>query len=1035
MVILSFHPPLIPLRSRNNLRSLVWLQISIYGRPVANVSQPALAYHPDRNPGRESEVISQFQKIQSAHEVLIDAQERAKYDANRVRAPSGFRGSYTGGVPSGMKGNPWSNVSSQFPTPPKAPTARTRPSAGAQRYTNFETPRQSAYQAAQNGPDSRQNTYNAFDRMRHQPKQEPGPGKTWAAPPPPPRGTPKSGREESDARAQAEAARSRANARPPSGFDEYREPNTSNRRSQSTNASNRRGGFQPNTPGGDEPPAPKGAYSTQRDKTTAPPPPPRQPPPTFADNFASDPLAQFRKNDLPSMEPRSSQPYTGHGGEKFSLFGPPNVSRSKSTREGSGRFDGGQVPRTGSDSTLNSPHRTKSSAQRPTAASKQTYKSARVDSSSSDDLPEINRSRAGASVNKSNGSAPRTAQQAPDAANRAETTRKQSKISQMRQWMDENPGQEPPPDGFPSDGPPLRSGQASPTTNAANSANMHKGTNGQPSMYADFAHPPTPKSETLCGSSYFLSNDRTTTAQDVSQRDRIQQEGISKSNSGVSRFTPIKVKVPARSPSGLATDSQDLNAFEKEQKKLINQLLSNKRTSSWSQKPPDNSVNSSSYQSADQSRKHFSGDASSQRNSWASFEETTGLGSSFKKPKESRSSSFINFDSARAYWEHLEDLKKPANYLPRPSFTFPVNHDPFVTPQPRANGFSSSADNISTKFTPEDWDGKFEAGADYFKPAPQPAGGVPLNHPRAQSANRSRGRSPPKVRPTVDSRFVPTAEPEIPIESPGGTKFSADEWKETFKPATFMPPNPSVPPRPQSGRKRTLPNGRSTMGGRAAVGDESDTSDEKSTFMNQRTSSPQPSVPEPMDVDTPPATRTVPQFVPAQGNEKLNVNIDPLKRPAASSPSQSPTDEADLKVTFADLNLGTFMSSINLPSPIAPPRLPELSESERPSRESFENYIERYAAYMNSWDEVNTKFLLHMVSRKNQNLEFKEKRWTDDKYLEAYRLGLKEDRAVLIKWTELTEKHEKVVKECAIMKERMKLAEQEKLARPRKKTH
>lgn len=934
-----------------------------------------------------------------------------------------------------MKGNPWSNVSSQFPTPPKAPTARTRPSAGAQRYTNFETPRQSAYQAAQNGPDSRQNTYDAFDRMRHRaPRPDPpAPGKTWAAPPPPPRGTPKSGREESDARVREEAQRAKARP-PPSSFEEYyQDMNTSHRRSQSSHTSNRKGGFQPNTPGGDEPPAPKGSYSTARDKpSTAPPPPPRQPPSTSSSSVTPDPLAQFRKKDVPSMETRPSQPYAAHGGEKFDLYGSPNMSRSKSTREGNGRFDDGQVPRTGSDSNLNGPHRARSSAQRPSAAAKPAYQSARVDSSSSDDIPEMNGSRRSSAVNKSNGSATRAAPQAPDAAKPAESTRKHSKISLMRQWMNENPGKEPPPDGFPSDGPPLRSGQASPTTNGT--TNVSNGTNGKPTMYAT---PSFKLADEFPATPHFFSFNHSTAARDVSQKEDLTQRERSRYSANSASIPESTLKwseASARTPSGLAADSsQDLNAFEQSQKIMLDRLITNKnkRTCSLNQKPPDNSFKASPRESCAQPAQNLNSSACSESNNGTVDRDTDQLGSPEKAKQEHRYS-LLNIDRARAYYEYLEDLKKPANGVALPRFTFPVNNDTFSTTQPRANGFSSSADNISTKFTPEDWDGKFAAGGDYFKPGPT----APAT-PRSQSTSRSRGRSPPKIRTTTDSKFMPTADPEASVESPGGTKFSAEQWKETFKPQTFMPPiNPNVPPRPQVGRKRTIPNSRTTMGGRAAVADESDTSEEVPLFASRRVSSPQASVPEPMDVDTPPAARTVPQFVPAQVNEKLSLNIDPLKRPAASSASQSPTDEADLKVNFADLNLGTFMSSLDMPSPVAPPRLPELSESEHPTREAFNNYLERFGAYMNSWDEVHTKFLLHMASRKTQNLASREKRWTDDKVMEAYRVALRDDQAVLARWNELTEKHERVVKECAIMRERMKLAEQAKVAtRPRKKTH
>ncbi|RSM11510.1 hypothetical protein CDV31_006721, partial [Fusarium ambrosium] len=71
----------------------------------------ALKYHPDRNPGREDEVNTQFQVIQSAHEILSDPEQKAKYDASRTR------NRYPGA--SGVKGNPWANAGAQYPPPPR----------------------------------------------------------------------------------------------------------------------------------------------------------------------------------------------------------------------------------------------------------------------------------------------------------------------------------------------------------------------------------------------------------------------------------------------------------------------------------------------------------------------------------------------------------------------------------------------------------------------------------------------------------------------------------------------------------------------------------------------------------------------------------------------------------------------------------------------------------------------------------------------------------------------------------------------------
>jgi hypothetical protein len=151
-------------------------------------------------------------------------------------------------------------------------------------------------------------------------------------------------------------------------------------------------------------------------------------------------------------------------------------------------------------------------------------------------------------------------------------------------------------------------------------------------------------------------------------------------------------------------------------------------------------------------------------------------------------------------------------------------------------------------------------------------------------------------------------------------------------------------------------------------------------------------------------------------------------------------------VNFEDLKIRDIITSLDMPLPPSPPIPPQATEFELPSRQAYEEYLKRYEDYMAAWDLTNTKFLLHVVARKNQNDISLSKRWTDEKSTETYRLGLKEDQAVLKKWSELTEKHEKVVKDYVILKARMKARvqkeevkpaelEKESVLRPRKKTH
>ncbi|PBP24780.1 DnaJ domain-containing protein [Diplocarpon rosae] len=920
----------------------------------------ALTYHPDRNPGRENEVTAKFQKIQSAHEVLIDPLERAKYDSNRVR-PSRY-----GGQSSGVRGNPWSSAGSAYPPPPKAPTAQRSqrpppPSTGARKYDKFTTQQQSSYTAFE-GPGARTATYQAWEHLRHNQKPtETGPGKSWGAPQPPPRGTPQSGREESNARRHAPPPK----AGP--GFEEFREAN-SPRRSQSTNASSRKG-FMPSTPGGgDEGPAPMGAYFTDRNKpAVAPEVPPREPPPRERPQTSTrpipNPLKQFQDKAM-ANEPRISTPYSTHGGEKFNPFESTNVNRSKSTRERPEHVDSDFIPRNGSDPNLKSPSRARPFAQRNSPrASKSTTETVNLDSSSessSDGSLNTNGRPRRSDSMRTNGGATRTAAppQGPPGASMESDTSKQSDLARLRQWMLQNPRHEPPPDA-PPDGQVPRSSRPQ----------------AQPQAQTN--------EETMYANSDYVKSGRKRSP-NFSVKLPTVSETISSGDAPSARRPPpfkkyfMDNRQPMTSPSGVQTDPQSLNAFEGFQRNVIDQLLHNKRTASLGQK----SSSSSGFAETPvvgTSNRDWTGDPHyKNQQAWNAYRDTSfDPGSPSKKPKPVKHLHTVHpydFDKSREFWDGIEKLKSQANHPERSSsFSFNVNDDMFSRTGHPSSGFSNSAENISTKFTPEDWDGKFEA----------------------------------------------------------------DEWKETFKPQTFMPPPPMPRMASTPRRKRTGPTTRPTVGN-AAVVDDGDTSDEKSLFTGRKNMASAAASPEPMDVDTPPASHVVPQYATTP-NGHLNVSTESSKR--AASASQPPIDSESLKVNFDDLRIRDLMSSLTMPSAPQPPALPEAaSEYERPTRAAYDDYIKRYAKYIGEWDLFNSKFLLHMVARKNQNDTLKDRRWNEERATEIYRMGLKEDQAVLKRWTELHESHELVVKSFLVMRERMKTREEREGAaagrsRPRKKTH
>lgn len=496
---------------------------------------------------------------------------------------------------------------------------------------------------------------------------------------------------------------------------------------------------------------------------------------------------------------------------------------------------------------------------------------------------------------------------------------------------------------------------------------------------------------------------------------------------------------PVKSPTAAATtDPQSLNAFEGFQRNLVDQLLHNKRNTSLGQKsrPSPGFAETPVYGA---SSRDWTKDPHYQyQQAWQEYREPYLPGSPSKKSKPTKHLHSVHpydFDKSREFWAERDKMKQSqANYPNRTSsFSFNVNDDTFSRTRAHSSGFSNSADNISTKFASEDWDGKFEAGADYFKPNPE------QQKIRAQSTSRPRGRSPVKHRP-ADLNLSRPRGSDTPIESPGGTKFSAEEWNKTFKPQTFMPSPSRMSSIPRSG-----PSPRPTMGGNAAVVSDGEMSDEKPLFTGRKNMASNVGSPEPMDVDTPPANNTVPDFANVEKGHS-NIHHGSNKRAASVSASRPPGDAAALNVEFEDLRIRDLMSTLAMPTAPQPPALPEApSEYERPTRAAYDDYVKRYTKYLKEWDIFNSKFLLHLVARKNQTAKLGGKRVTEEAATEVYRIGVREDQAVLRCWGDFLKDHEKVVKAFIVVRERMKSREereggipdarQTERPRPRKKTH
>ncbi|KAL7822938.1 hypothetical protein V8C26DRAFT_418627 [Trichoderma gracile] len=249
----------------------------------------ALKYHPDRNPGREQEVNSQFQVIQAAHEILSDPEAKAKYDATLLRSASSR---YP--AASGVRGNPWSNVSQQFPVPPRRNAPRTTtsgPQRWNERFAAGVPPTAKQQQQASAATAAR-----AFESMRKGGAK--GRQQDRAPPPPPPRNPP-------TPPPRTEAAKKRAEA----------------------SFGAKKAGYYPrsNTPG-DEPPVTNNNYSsraTSARTASAPKPEPM-----------ADPLAQFRQwsgNEEAARNAAKNSSNMNSGGDKSSPFDSTAASRARSS--------------------------------------------------------------------------------------------------------------------------------------------------------------------------------------------------------------------------------------------------------------------------------------------------------------------------------------------------------------------------------------------------------------------------------------------------------------------------------------------------------------------------------------------------------------------------------------------------------------------------------------------------------------------------------------------------------------------------------
>ncbi|KAK4180872.1 hypothetical protein QBC36DRAFT_6909 [Triangularia setosa] len=270
----------------------------------------ALKYHPDRNIGNEDQSKEKFVLIQTAHEVLTDPSQKAKYDAHRARL--GRWGAAYGGA-SGVRGNPYmhtsQDINSKFGAPPqRRPPMPTRPTAtassgGASRYSQWQAKPKTKTESMRE-----QSKSEAWERSRASNPQT-AYGSTRPVPPRP-KDTPPTPRSAAQERRQQAAFGGN---------------------------STRKTGFTPSSPIGDEPPVRNHHYNTYTasgSTAAAGAAPASKPRPT---SEYVDPLTQQFGDTF--LDNRQSTPYATNVGEKTNPFEPlTNVNRTKSMKDNARKF-------------------------------------------------------------------------------------------------------------------------------------------------------------------------------------------------------------------------------------------------------------------------------------------------------------------------------------------------------------------------------------------------------------------------------------------------------------------------------------------------------------------------------------------------------------------------------------------------------------------------------------------------------------------------------------------------------------------------
>lgn len=978
----------------------------------------ALKWHPDRNPGREIEAGRKFQTILAAYEILTNPEQKQKYDNSR-------RSRYGG--PSGVKGNPYQDISKNYPPPPRPPgfapraaPKRAAATSAADTYAKFAkdvpptSPRTSRKPA--------ESTWHAWEQMK--------PGA-------------KSKATSSQATGSGTSARASTTPKPPASTATPppvppRSPQKQPKGSFGTRINR---GYTPQSPSGDEPPVASNNYFTTRTHTNlfsetstaarARQRDPFYPGPTsgFPDEAHVDAAprshanlynetstasrAQQREPSHPDpnagfpddtyVDTRKRTPYRTPGGEKLDPFQGANINRSRSTREStreSYRDDEDDSPTT-------SPRQRSASAS--ASDGPELGPEGKRDAQDAEDAKDAK----DAKDVRDAGDA-KDAQDAKDAKDAKDATDTQGAFGGGNNAGAAQNGFTSTPDSqhHARQESPDTAGQS--TTPDAHGADAFGGSRlndrDHSNLYASQPHFP----------SQFSSHEVPQKAQHATGRAGIGEIFEKKALN----LTPELHELLARQSSSedKPTFNSGLNSFDHKMHNLLSRLSATKYSTSY------------------------------------------GLGmqpGGIRKAAQPQKAS-----------QQTSNTDNNAH-----SFDFQYADKPF---KPDPNRFTrNSADNINTRFVADEGDAtnwQFNAGS------PISETGRPAM-PRSKSGSRI-NRKPPFHAQPAQVPFVEPANGNVP---PQNSSFNPEEWSEKIGPQIFQAPgqtqkantirpirNPSKKPKPV----------RMTAGTAGMVDSDENSSGQEDVPQKAPAPSQPPSPasadandhngiasPNAMDIDNPLEANGVrnihvepsrPEWRAGDGKGMTpEVKPAPGSQPGAAPPVGGSEDSEEFRTTFADLknvepfaqpstgleSFGDLKSNLpfpssasgqapiqtslpkpiklDLPEPPKPPSPPPplAVQGLKPSAISWQNYVGDFYKYLTEWHAYNTKFSDHFRTR---NVEIHKKlanpNWVESRDgagIQEYVRWAEEDRQVRAKWTEACNDHEMHVRLYAAHRDRM----------------